>query len=78
MSKGFEYFFIWLEITLLPEFLLFDYNTKLYKKNNIKIECATNPRREELGEFGVALLQVIEFGYKTPNRRRAENTKRFW
>ena len=35
------------------------------------IKCAARRRRERLGEFGVALLQVIEFDYKTPHRSRA-------
>ena len=34
-------------------------------------------RRKGLGEFGIALLHVIEDGYNTPHRHRAENTKRF-
>ena len=34
-------------------------------------------RRKRLGEFGIALLHVIEVGYNTPHRRRAENTKPF-
>ena len=34
-------------------------------------------RRKGLGEFGIALLHVIEVGYNTPHRRRAETTKRF-
>ena len=33
-------------------------------------------RRKGLGEFGIALLHVIEVGYNTPHRRHAENTKR--
>ena len=35
---------------------------------------AASLRREGLGEFGVTLLHVIEFGYQTPHRCRAENT----
>ena len=31
-----------------------------------------------MGEFGVALLHVIELGNKTPYRCGAKNTKRFW
>ena len=34
-------------------------------------------KTEDLGEFGVALLHVIKFGYKTSHRCRVENTKRF-
>ena len=30
-----------------------------------------------MGEFGIALLHVIEVSYNTPHRRRAESTKRF-
>ena len=36
----------------------------------------SSPRREGL-EFGIVLQHVIEFGYKSPHRGRAENTKRF-
>ena len=42
------------------------------------IKCTASPRRDRLGEFGVALLEVIYFGYKTPGRCRIENTKWFW
>ena len=34
-------------------------------------------KKKGLGEFGIALLHVIEVGYNTLHRRRAENTKRF-
>ena len=34
-------------------------------------------RRKRLGELGIALLHVIEVGYNTRYRRRAENTKWF-
>ena len=34
-------------------------------------------RKKGSGKFGIALLHVIEVGYYTPHRRRAENTKRF-
>ena len=32
-------------------------------------------KRKGLGEFGIALLHVIEVGYNTPHRCLAENTK---
>ena len=32
--------------------------------------------REGLGDFGIALLHVIKFGYKIPHRCIAKNTKR--
>ena len=39
--------------------------------------CSAVRRRKGLGEFGIALLHVIEVAYTTLHRRRAENTKRF-
>ena len=38
------------------------------------MKYAAITRREGLGEFDVALLHVIDFGYKTLHRCRAGNT----
>ena len=52
--------------------------TYLFTKLNHWIKCSAVRRRKGLGEIGIALLHVIEVGYNTPHRCRAENTKRFW
>ena len=52
--------------------------TYLFTKLNQRIKCSAVRRRKGLGEFGIALLHVIEVGYNTLHRCPAENTKRFW
>ena len=44
---------------------------------NQKIKYSAVRRRKGLGEFGIALLHIIEFSYNTSHRHCAENTKLF-
>ena len=59
-------------------FLYFSlFNIILNSIKNQWFKCSVVRRRKGLVEFGIAFLHVIEVGYNTPHRRRAENTKRF-
>ena len=53
------------------------FNIMINSIKNQWFKCSVVRRRKGLGEFGIALLHVIEVGYNTPHRRRAEIIKRF-
>ena len=73
----------WIGLYILFEttsfFLYFSlFNIIINSIKNQWIKCSADRRRKGLGEFGIALLHVIEVDYNTPHRCPAENTKRLW